>query len=323
MKTAGLKASLTSGTARFLAGRMLGLAVVLLVASFLVYGLLYLVPGGPMAFLLGNRTGTPEQIAAIRSQYRLDDPFLVRYAGWLGDALTGDLGRSLVYRQDVTDLLAARATTTLFLVVYSATLIIVGGLVAGTVGALRGGRTDTLISGVSSLLLATPPFVIGVILVIVFARGLGWFPVFGAGDGLGDRLHHLTLPAVTLAAGSAAYLARITRACVQDELGREHVETAHSRGLSPARIIRRHVLRNAAVPVTTVVGLTVAGLLAGAVVVENVFALDGIGSLFVRAIMQRDFAVVQAVVLVLVASFVLINLIVDLLYHALDPRMAR
>lgn len=323
MKSNSLTAPLTSGTSRFLAGRFLGLAVVLLVASFLVYGLLYLVPGGPMAFLLGNRTGTPEQIAAIRAQYRLDDPFLVRYAGWLGDALTGDLGRSLVYRQDVTDLLAARATTTLFLCAYSATLIIVGGLVAGTVGALRGGRTDTLISGVSSLFLATPPFVIGVILVIVFARGLGWFPVFGAGDGFADRLHHLTLPAVTLAAGSAAYLARITRACVQDELGREHVETAHSRGLSTARIVRRHVLRNAAVPVTTVIGLTVAGLLAGAVVVENVFALDGIGSLFVRAIMQRDFAVVQAVVLVLVASFVLINLIVDLLYHALDPRMAR
>ncbi|WP_455358231.1 ABC transporter permease [Streptomyces sp. SYSU K21746] len=223
----------------------------------------------------------------------------------------------------MTDLLAARATTTLFLVVYSATLIIAGGLLAGTVGALRGGRTDALINGASSLFLATPAFVVGVVLVIVFARGLGWFPVFGAGDGFWDRLHHLTLPSITLALGSAAYLARITRASVQEELGREHVETARSRGLSGARIVRRHVLRNAAVPVTTVIGLTVAGLLAGAVVVENVFALDGIGSLFVRAIMQRDFAVVQAVVLVLVASFVLINLIVDLFYSVLDPRMAR
>ncbi|MFD7297392.1 ABC transporter permease [Streptomyces sp. NPDC059897] len=315
--------SLLNPTVRFVLLRLAGLAAVLLVASFLVYGLLYLVPGGPMAFLLGNRTGTPEQIAAIRAQYHLDDPFLVRYVSWLGDALGGDLGRSLVYRQDVTTLLGTRAATTLWLVAYSSLLIVVGGLAAGTLAALRGGRTDAAVTGVSSVLLATPVFVIGVVLVIVFARGLGWFPVFGAGEGLWGRVHHLTLPAITLAVGSAAYLARITRASVREEMGREHVETARSRGLSESRIVRRHVLRNAAVPVTTVIGLTVAGLLAGAVVVENVFALDGIGSLFVRAIMQRDFAVVQAVVLVLVASFVVVNLVVDLFYSVLDPRMAR
>ncbi|MER5948608.1 ABC transporter permease [Streptomyces sp. NPDC001904] len=312
-----------NSTVKFVLLRLIGLAAVLLVASFLVYGLLYLVPGGPMSFLLGNRTATPEQIATIRAQYHLDDPFLVRYVRWLGDALGGDLGRSLVYRQDVTALLATRIATTLWLVCYSSVLIVVGGLAAGSLAALRGGRTDALVSGVSSLFLATPVFVVGVVLVIVFARGLGWFPVFGAGEGFGDRLHHLTLPALTLAVGSAAYLARITRASVREEMGREHVDTARSRGLAESRIVRRHVLRNAAVPVTTVVGLTVAGLLAGAVVVENVFALDGIGSLFVRAIMQRDFAVVQAVVLVLVASFVVVNLVVDLLYSVLDPRMAR
>ncbi|MYT73475.1 MULTISPECIES: ABC transporter permease [unclassified Streptomyces] len=312
-----------NATVKFVLLRLIGLAAVLLVASFLVYGLLYLVPGGPMSFLLGNRTATPEQIATVRAQYHLDDPFLVRYVRWLGDAFGGDLGRSLVYRQDVTALIATRIATTLWLVCYSSVLIVVGGLAAGSLAALRGGRTDALVSGVSSLFLATPVFVVGVVLVIVFARGLGWFPVFGAGEGFGGRLHHLTLPALTLAIGSAAYLARITRASVREEMGREHVDTARSRGLSESRIVRRHVLRNAAVPVTTVVGLTVAGLLAGAVVVENVFALDGIGSLLVRAIMQRDFAVVQAVVLVLVASFVVVNLVVDLLYSVLDPRMAR
>ncbi|WP_420037605.1 ABC transporter permease [Streptomyces sp. cg28] len=312
-----------NATVKFVLLRLIGLATVLLVASFLVYGLLYLVPGGPMSFLLGNRTATPEQIATVRAQYHLDDPFLVRYVRWLGDAFGGDLGRSLVYRQDVTALIATRIATTLWLVCYSSVLIVVGGLAAGSLAALRGGRTDALVSGVSSLFLATPVFVVGVVLVIVFARGLGWFPVFGAGEGFGGRLHHLTLPALTLAIGSAAYLARITRASVREEMGREHVDTARSRGLSESRIVRRHVLRNAAVPVTTVVGLTVAGLLAGAVVVENVFALDGIGSLLVRAIMQRDFAVVQAVVLVLVASFVVVNLVVDLLYSVLDPRMAR
>ncbi|MEU6659954.1 ABC transporter permease [Streptomyces sp. NPDC046821] len=307
----------------FLLRRLVGLAVVLLVASFLVYGLLYLVPGGPMAFLLGNRSGTPEQIAAIRAQYHLDDPFLVRYATWLGDAVRGDFGSSLVYRQDVSALMSARATTTTFLVAYSTVLIVVVGVAAGTLAGLRKGRVDAVVSAISSAFLATPTFVIGVVLVIVFALGLGWFPVFGPGDGFGDRLYHLTLPAITLSLGSAAFLARITRASVREELGREHVETARSRGLAESLVIRRHVLRNASIPVITVTGLTIASLIAGSVVVENVFALDGLGSLFVRAILQRDFAVVQAVVLVLVTAFVLVNLVVDLCYKALDPRMSR
>ncbi|MEU1386068.1 MULTISPECIES: ABC transporter permease [unclassified Nonomuraea] len=308
---------------RFLAKRLAGLIVVLLVASFLVYGLLYLVPGGPMAFLLGNRSGTPEQLAAIRAQYHLDDPFLLRYAAWLRDAVTGDFGASLVYRQDVSALMASRATTTVFLVVYATLLIVAGGVAMGLSAALRGGRADGVVSLVSSVFLATPPFVVGVILVIVFALGLGWFPVFGPGSGFGDRIHHLTLPAITLSLASAAFLARITRASVSEELRREHVETARSRGLAEGHIVRRHVLRNAAIPVVTVVGLNVAGLIAGSVVVESIFALDGLGSLFVRAILQRDFAIVQAVVLVLVTAFVLINLVVDLCYSALDPRLSR
>ncbi|MEU7892315.1 ABC transporter permease [Nonomuraea sp. NPDC049152] len=193
------------------------------------------------------------------------------------------------------------------------------GLLAG----LRGGRVEGVVGVVSSVLLATPPFVVGVLLVIVFALGLGWFPVFGPGDGLLDRLYHLTLPAITLCLASAAFLARITRASVQEELGREHVETARARGFAERHIVRRHVLRNASIPVVTVTGLNVAGLIAGSVVVENIFALDGIGSLFVRAILQRDFAIVQAVVLVLVTAFVLINLLVDLCYSALDPRLSR
>ncbi|NBE53997.1 ABC transporter permease [Streptomyces boluensis] len=308
---------------RFLLRRLAGLAVVLVVASFLVYGLLYLVPGGPMAFLLGNRSGTPEQIAAIREQYRLDDPFLVRYLAWLGDAVQGDFGSSLVYRQDVSALLTARGTTTALLVGYATAVIVVVGVAAGTVAGLRPGRADAVISTLSSASLAVPTFVIGVLLVIVFALGLGWFPVFGPGEGFLGRLHHLTLPAITLSLGSAAFLARITRASVREELGREHVETARSRGLAERHVIRRHVLRNASIPVVTVTGLTVAGLLAGSVVVENVFALDGLGSLFVRAILQRDFAVVQAVVLVLVTAFVLVNLVVDLCCKALDPRLSR
>ncbi|GAA2412256.1 ABC transporter permease [Nonomuraea africana] len=308
---------------RFLLKRLAGLAVVLLAASFLVYGLLYLVPGGPMAFLLGNRSGTPEQIAAIRAQYHLDDPFLLRYLSWLGDALTGDFGSSLVYRQEVAALIGSRVATTVLLVIYATVLISAGGIAMGLLAGLRGGRVDTAIGVLSSLFLATPPFVIGVLLAIVFAVGLGWFPVFGPGEGLLDRLYHLTLPAITLSLASAAFLARITRASVREELNREHVETARARGFAERHIVRRHVLRNASIPVVTVTGLNIAGLIAGSVVVENIFALDGLGSLFVRAILQRDFAIVQAVVLVLVTAFVLINLLVDLCYSALDPRLSR
>ncbi|MFB7211340.1 ABC transporter permease [Streptomyces sp. NPDC056255] len=306
----------------FLARRLAALAAVLLAASFLVYGLLYMVPGGPMAFLLGSRSGTPEQIAAIRREYRLDDPFLIRYAGWLGDALHGDFGRSLVYRQDVADLMSTRLGTTALLVLYSTVVIVVVGVGLGLLGALRRGPVDAVISVVTSFFLATPGFVVGVLLVIVFSLGLGWFPVFGPGSGFGDRLYHLTLPAIALSLGSAAFLARITRASVTTELRREHVETAHARGFGPRHIVRRHVLRNASIPVVTVTGLAVASLIAGSVVVENIFALDGLGSLLVRAILQRDFAVVQGVVLVLVAVFVLINLLVDICYSLIDPRLS-
>ncbi|MFI6479079.1 ABC transporter permease [Nonomuraea sp. NPDC050663] len=306
---------------RFLAKRLAGLATVLLVASFSVYGLLYLVPGGPLGVLLGPRTPSPEVVAAVKREWRLDEPFLVRYWLWLTDALGGDLGRSIVYKSEVASLIGSRATTTALLVLYAITLIVLGGVLFGTLAALRGGWVDTLISALSSAVLAVPAFVVGVVLVIVFALTLGWFPVFGPGDGFGDRIHHLTLPAITLALGIGGYLARITRTSVGGELRSEHVETARSRGLREGPIIRRHVLRNAAIPVVTVTGVNVAGLIASSVVVENIFALDGLGSLFVRAILQRDFAIVQGVVLVLVTAFVLVNLLVDLCCKALDPRL--
>ncbi|GGR23373.1 MULTISPECIES: ABC transporter permease [Agromyces] len=306
----------------YLARRTGGLLLVLLVTSFLVFGLLYLAPGSPLAFILGPRGGTPEQIAAVTAQYHLNDPFFVRYVAWLGDLLRGDLGYSIVYRQDVSDLIAGRVGTTLALVSMAALIIAVVGISAGTLAALRGGWTDQLTSSIAAIGLSTPSFVIGVALISVFAVGLGWFPTFGSGSGGLDTLVHLALPALALSVASAAYLARITRASVLEERGREHVQTATVRGLAPGYIVRHHVLRNSLVPIVTVLGLTIATLIAGAVVVENVFALDGLGSLLVRAILQRDFAVVQAVILVLVVAFVLVNAVVDVLYTFIDPRIA-
>ncbi|MFF2390526.1 ABC transporter permease [Agromyces sp. NPDC058104] len=307
--------------APYLLRRLGGLLLVLLVTSFIVFGLLYLAPGSPLAFILGPRGGTPEQIAAVTEQYHLDDPFLLRYVAWLGDVLRGDLGYSIVYRQDVSALISGRVGTTLALVSMAAIIIAVVGIAAGTFAALRGGWSDQLTSTLAAVGLSTPSFVVGVALISVFAVGLGWFPTFGSGTGGVDTLYHLALPAVALSVASAAYLARITRAAVLEEGGREHVQTATVRGLASGHIVRHHVLRNSLIPIVTVLGLTIATLIAGAVVVENVFALDGLGSLLVRAILQRDFAVVQAVILVLVVAFVVVNAIVDVLYTFIDPRI--
>ncbi|MEE6166522.1 MULTISPECIES: ABC transporter permease [unclassified Mycolicibacterium] len=302
--------------------RLGGLLLVLFVTSFLVFGLLYLAPGSPLSFLLGPRGGTPEQIAAVTAKYHLNQPFIVRYFDWLGDVLHGDFGQSIVYRQNVSDMIGGRVGTTTLLVVISAVIIAVVGISLGTAAALRGGATGTVISTLASIALSTPVFVIGVALITVFAVTLNWFPVFGSGSGGLDTLYHLILPALALSFGSAGYLTRITRASVEEERTREHVQTAVARALPGAIVIRRHILRNAMIPITTVLGLTIASLIAGAVVVENVFAIDGLGSLLVKAILQRDFAVVQAVVLVLVLGFVIVNAIVDVLYTVIDPRIA-
>lgn len=305
----------------FILRRLGGLLLVLLVTSFLVFGLMYLAPGSPLLFVLGPRGGTPEQIAQVTAQYHLDDPFFLRYFNWLLDVFRGDLGDSIVYRQSVTDLLGSRISTTVALVALAMIIIVVIGIGLGLIASLKGGWVDQVITTVSTLGLATPGFVVGVALISLFSVGLGWFPTNGSGSGGLDRIYHLTLPAIALAVASAAYLSRITRAAVFEENSREHVQTAIARGLRPKLVIGRHVLRNALIPISTVIGLTVATLIAGAVVIESVFAVDGLGSLLVRAILQRDFAVVQAVILVLVLAFVVINAIVDFLYTMIDPRI--
>ncbi|GAB3860969.1 ABC transporter permease [Nocardioides maradonensis] len=307
---------------RFLARRLATLVVVTLAASFLVFSLMDLAPGTPLSFLLGNRSASPEQIAAVKAKYHLDDPFLTRYWSWLTDVLHGDFGRSIAYKQNVTTLLGERMTTTLLLVLYAGLIIAVVGIGLGVLSGTRPGVVDSAVTAVTTGFLATPVFVSGVALIWLFALKLGWFPMFGAGSGAGDRLWHLTLPAVTLSLASVGYLARITRASVAAELASDHVETAQSRGLDGGYVLRHHVLRNSLIPISTVLGLAVATLIAGAVVVESVFGLDGLGSLLVQAILRSDSVVVQAVILVLVVSFVVINTVVDLVYTLVDPRIS-
>jgi peptide/nickel transport system permease protein len=305
--------------ARFVAQRLGALLVTLLVASFLIFGALYLAPGDPATLLAGGRA-TPQVLEQIRIQNHLDDPVWSRYWTWLTGVMHGDLGQSFIYRQSVTTLLAPRVGNTVFLVVYASVLILGIGVTLGLFSALRR-RLGSVVTVGTAIGMATPAFVAAIVLITVFAVDLGWFPVFGAGTGFAERLWHLTLPAVALAFSWVAYVTQITKASVREELSREHVETARSRGIPPQLIVRRHVFRNALIPITTVAGLTVAGLIAGAVVVEQAFGISGLGSFLVQAASQKDFAVVQAIALLLVATFVIANAIVDLVNGLLDPRL--
>jgi len=305
--------------ALLVASRLVTMVATLVVASVAIYGALFLAPGNPATLLAGGHA-TPGLIRAIERQEHLNESFPVRYWHWLVGVLHGNLGTSFVYREPVTVLLAGRVINTVFLVIYASLLIIIVGVGLGLVSALRR-RLGTVITVVTSVGLATPSFVAAIILITVFAVDLKWFPVFGAGTGFLDRLSHLTLPAVALATSWMAYMAQLTKAAASEELAKEHVETARSRGIKERHIVTRHVLRNAMIPIATVSGLTVAGLIAGDVVVEQAFGINGLGSFLVQAALQKDFASVQAVALILVATFVIVNAIVDFWSLLLDPRI--
>lgn len=310
---------------RFVVGRLARLATILLFASMLVFGAVYLAPGSPISVLSGGRSLTPEQVQRITEQYHLDDPLVSRYWAWLSGVLRGDFGESLVSREPVSTLLADRAGTTVLLVLYATVLIVLFGVTLGVIAGLRGGATDTAIVMGTGAMASVPSFVAASVLVSVFAVRVQWFPVFGdgAGTGLAGRLWHLTLPAVALAFAAMGVTARVARTSVLQEREREFVHMARNRGLPTARVVRRHVLRNALVPVTTALGITTAGLIAGAVVVEQAFTLNGLGTLLIQSVEVDDFAVIQAVTLILVTAFVVVNTLTDVVHPLLDPRLQR
>jgi peptide/nickel transport system permease protein len=305
----------------FVSRRLAMLAGTLLVASFAIYGALYLSPGSPVAALTGGRSVSPEVMAQLQARYHLNDPFLTRYWLWLTSALHGDLGESIPLHENVSTLIAQRIGTTLSLVAYAALIIIVVGVGLGILGALSRGVVDTGVLFASTVSAALPAFAAAVLLQFVFGVTLGWFPVLGTGHGFLDSIRHLTLPAFALAATSVALVARVTRSAVREELDREHVQTAVSRGLPWSEVVRRHVLRNAAIPITTIVGITIASLIALAAVVETAFGLNGLGAYLVQAAQNKDFAVVQGISLVLVFAFVVTNVVIDIAYALLDPRV--
>ncbi|MEU5400097.1 ABC transporter permease [Streptomyces sp. NPDC005963] len=310
-----------SGALRMIAKRVSALALLMLATSFIVFSAMYLAPGSPESFLARGNSVTADTLQAIRDQYRLDDPFFERYLSWLGGLVTGDFGQSLQFRQPVDDLIASRITTTGALVAYASVLILASGIVIGVIAAVKRGKVDSAAIIGTTVAMGTPSFVVAIGLTSLFAVTLGWFPAFGAGEGFFNRIWHLTLPAVALALSSAALVARATRSSMLAEMGKEYVETARVRGIPEGRIIWRHAFRNAMVPVVTLAGLVVSGLLVTTTLVETAFGLNGMGSLLVQSVNAKDFPVTQAIVLIIVGVFALCNLLVDLLYPLVDPRV--
>lgn len=299
--------------------RIIGPIATVIAASFLVAMALALSPGDPVAKLAGPKANE-EKVERVREELGLDQPPLQRYVNWLGSAVQGDFGASIPRKTSVSSLLGPRIGITLFLVVYAALLIAIFGIGLGILGgAFR--SLGPVVAAICGLAIAVPTFVAAVLLVNWFSLDLGLLPATGPGEGFWDRLEHLTLPAIALALSWAAFVGQVTRAAVQEERSREHVEAALARGLHPAGVFRRHVLRNAAVPIATVSGLTVAGLVASSVVVEEAFGLGGVGSLLVESVANKDFNVVQAITMFLVVLFVVITSAIDMLQTALDPRL--
>ncbi|GAA2354399.1 ABC transporter permease [Nonomuraea africana] len=306
----------------YLAKRLAGAAVVLALVSVITFGLALLVPGDPAIHLAGEHA-TREEIAAVRAELGLDRPMAVRYLEWAAAVLRGDLGTSLYNSQPVTEILAERLPVTLSLALAAMAVAVAISLPLGVLAALRqGGRLDRVISSGTALAVATPSFWLGLMLILAFAITFPLFPATGyrpLGDGFAAYAAHLALPALTLGVAAAVEPTRQLRAALADVLDTDYIRTARAKGLLPPAIVGRHAIRNAAVPYVTVIGLETGQLLGGAVVVEAVFGLPGLGTLAETTVTRQDLPVLQGIVLAGTVVVVAANLAVDLAYRWLTP----
>jgi peptide/nickel transport system permease protein len=313
---------LGNGLVRFILVRLAQAVPLLIAISFVVFALVHLAPGDPVRTLLGAKPATPAAIAAIRERYHLDDPFLVQYAKWLWQVLQGDLGRSIAGNRKVLNVILERMSVSLFLAAMSSVIVLAIGIGLGAWAALRrGGLLDRVIVAAGVLGISSPAFVTGVFLLYIFGVVFGLFPIYGAGDGFADRFWHLVLPSFALAFSVMAIIIKITRAAMIDALAKDYVTFARARGLTSSRVIFRYALRNALIPVITAAGLVIVGLVAGSIYVEATFALPGIGTSTVEAVGKRDIPVIQGTTLVFSVFVVVANLIIDVLYTLIDPRI--
>ena len=296
---------------------------VLLGISVIVFLVMHLAPGDP-ALILAGPTATASEIAAIREKLGLNEPIYVQYWRFLSNALRGDLGESVQSGESVSAMLAQRFPNTVALAVAAMIVAMIIGLTSGIIAAVKKGSVFDSASMVTALLgISLPNFWLGLMLMLIFAVRLRWFPVAGYNGQWWTvtGIKQLTLPAITLGVQTAALLARITRSSMLEVMRADFVRTARAKGLSQMVTIGKHVFRNALIPVATVIGINFGGLLGGTVVTESVFAINGVGRTMVQAITSRDFPVVQGAVLLVASTFVLMNLLVDVMYAVLDPRI--
>ena len=312
---------------RFLSQRLLVLVPVLLGVSMLSFLLLYLIPGDVVDILMGQESGDPARLAEMRRLFGIDRSLPARYAEWLGEALRGDLGRSFVTRRPVLSEILTAFPVTLQLTAVSLLVALAAGLPLGILAAVRRGRASSIgISLLVLLVLSIPSFWLGILLILFTSLYLHWFPP----QGLVllwvqpvEALKQLVLPSLALGLALGAMVMRMTRSCILEVLAQDYVRTARAKGIAETLVIGHHALRNALIPVVTLVGLQFGYLLGGAIIIEEIFSLPGMGRLVLRSIAQRDFPLVQGVLLLAGTGVVLLNLCVDMLYLALDPRLRR
>jgi peptide/nickel transport system permease protein len=304
--------------------RLLATIPVMLIVAVLVFLMLRLTPSDPAAIIAGDNA-TTEQIAQIRSRLGLDQPIATQFYIWASGMLQGDLGESFFFRKTVVELILERLEPTLSLALVTIVLAVLVAVPLGVLAAWRhGGWLDGIVMGFSVLGFSVPVFVIGYLLIYVFAIQLNWLPVQGyqrIGLGLGGWLQRLVLPSLTLSVIYVALIARITRTSVLEIMNEDYIRTARAKGQTEGRVLIRHALANAAVPIVTVIGLGIALLIGGVVVTESVYTIPGLGRLTVDAVLARDYPTIQAVILLFSFAYVLINLAVDIAYTFLDPRI--
>lgn len=308
---------------RMLTTRAVGALALLVLLSFFVFSLMYLAPGDLVRNLLGPKQVDAETIAAIRAQYRLDDPFLVQYIHWLGQAIAGDFGTSIRYQTPVATVIGQRVGATLLLAGLAFVIAVVVSVPLGLYAAVHaGGPLDRTVSSLSVVGISAPSFAVSLLMILLFSAQLDWFPLYGIGEGGLDTLWHLVLPAITLVIGLSAILTKVTRTALVRELAHDSIVFARARGLSTTTIYRI-ALRGAATPIITGAGLVLTSLVGGAIFVETVFALPGLGTLLQNAVILKDVPVVQAVTLLIAVFIVVVAVAVDLATVSLDPRLRR
>lgn len=309
---------------RYILRRFVSMIPVLFLVSVIVFSLLHLTPGDPATTILGEEA-TPESLAALREELGLNEPLPVQYVRWLADVLQGDLGRSLRTNKPVSESIIDRLPVTLELTILSIIISLVIAIPVGIISALRRNSVaDSTSTTIALMGISLPNFFLAILLIFLFSVRLGWLPPIGYTPFLEDpvdNLKRMIMPALTLGTALAAIVMRMTRSSLLEVLDQDYIRTARAKGLRESRMIRVHALKNALIPVVTIVGLQIGGLLGGAIITETIFVQPGIGRLLVDAIFQRDFPVVQGVVLFASIAFLMANLAVDLAYAYLDPRI--